>query len=84
VISLTKKHGYLLSQTGSVDQTPIWFDMLETTPIDHVGERSVQVTTTDADKYCDAANNTVGHRLPLFVIFRRKNSPKRQFPQELL
>jgi hypothetical protein len=30
----------LLSQTGNADETPIQFDMLESTAIEQVGERS--------------------------------------------
>jgi hypothetical protein len=87
VISLRKKHSYLLSQIGNSDQTLIWFDMPESTTIEHNGERSVQVRTTGADKQqCIVmlAVTTDGHKLPPFVIFRNKNSPKRQCPLRII
>jgi hypothetical protein len=80
VISRQKKHGYLLTQIGNTEQTPIWFDMPESTTIEHVGERSVQVRMTGADKQRCSVILTIttdGHKLPPFVIFR-KNSPKKQ------
>jgi hypothetical protein len=80
VISLRKKHGYLLSQIGNADQAPVWFDMTESTTIEHVGARSVQIRITGADKQgCTMmlAITADGQKLPPFVIFR-KNSPERQ------
>jgi hypothetical protein len=35
VILLRKKHAYLLSQIGNADQTPVWFDMPESTTIEY-------------------------------------------------
>jgi hypothetical protein len=76
---LRKKHGYLLSQITNADQTPILFDIPESTAIEYVGSRSVQRRTTVADKQqCTMmlAITTDIHKLPPFVIFRKKNSPK--------
>jgi hypothetical protein len=71
VISLRKKYGYFLSQIGNTDQTPTWFNMLELTTVECVGERSVQVRTTSVDrKRCTVmlAVTADGHKLPSFVI----------------
>jgi hypothetical protein len=46
VISLRKKHGYLLSQIGNTDQTTVWFDMLKSATIERVNVRSVQARMT--------------------------------------
>jgi hypothetical protein len=43
VISLREKFGYLFSQIGNADQTPIWFYMLELTTAEHAGEWPLQV-----------------------------------------
>jgi len=40
VILLRKKHSYLLSQSGSADQTPVWFNMPESTAIECGGGSS--------------------------------------------
>jgi hypothetical protein len=71
VISLRKKHGYLLSQSGSTDQIRIWFDMSEMTAIEHIGRRSVQVRMAVVDKQqCTMmlAITVDNEKLPPFVI----------------
>jgi hypothetical protein len=62
--------------------------MPESTTVEHVGKRSVQVRTTGADKqHCTVmlAITADGHKLSPFVIFRRKKlSQTTNFRQELL
>jgi hypothetical protein len=50
VIPLRKTHGYLIYQVGNADQTPLWFSMLESFTVEHVGVRLDQVRMTDADE----------------------------------
>jgi hypothetical protein len=50
VLLLRKKDSYHLSQIGNADQTLIWFDMTASDTIEHIGERSVQIRMTGADK----------------------------------
>lgn len=61
--------------------------MSESTTIEHVGDRSVHVRITGADKWwCTIllAITADGHKLPLFVFFGRKKFQKTNFYQELL
>jgi hypothetical protein len=50
VISLRQKRGFVLSQIGNADETPIWFDVPQSSTVKHVGKRSDQVRMTGADK----------------------------------
>jgi hypothetical protein len=81
------KHDYLLSQTGYTDHTPVWFDVLELTTVEHAGGRSVKgrMTGTDMQRFTLMLAVTAdGYILPPFVIFRSKLSQNTNFHQELL
>jgi hypothetical protein len=87
VLKLRKQHGYLLRQTGNADQTPVFFDMLESTTVSSVGERTVQIRTTGAKKqHCTTmlAITADGQKLPPYVVFKRKTVAKEMFPQGII
>jgi hypothetical protein len=56
VILLRKKHSYLLSQSGSADQTPVWFNMPESTAIEYGGGGSSSSSSSSRSLF----NNTFG------------------------
>lgn len=87
VIALRKQHQYIPSQIGNADQTPVWFDMPEGTTVNPVGERSVSIRTTGAEKQrCTVmlAITSDGRKLPPYVIFKRKTMPKETFPKGII
>lgn len=78
-ILLRKKHGFVLSQIGNDDLTPLWLDKPGFTTAEPVSERSFQVRMTGADKQqCTMmlAVTPDSHQLPPFVI---KKLPKDRF-----
>ena len=87
VIALRKEHSYMLSQIGNADETPVYFDMPSNTTIDDKGAKSVIIKGTGNEK----ARMTVmlgvladGHKLPPYVILRRKTLPKEKLPAGLI
>jgi hypothetical protein len=64
---------------GNANQTPVYFDMLSNVTINEYGANSVLISGTGNEK----ARITVmlgvlasGHKLPPYVILRRKMMPK--------
>jgi hypothetical protein len=71
VISLRKKHSHLLTEIGNANQAPVWSDILESTAVEYVGGKSVQVTMIIVcDQWCTVmlALITYSYKLPPFVI----------------
>uniref|UniRef100_A0A023GJZ4 Putative tigger transposase n=1 Tax=Amblyomma triste TaxID=251400 RepID=A0A023GJZ4_AMBTT len=84
VTRLREKCGYLMSQIGNADQTPLTFDMPRNTTVNEKGARSVLVKTSGAEKQrCTVmlAVTADGRKLPPYVIFKRKTIPKGNFPR---
>lgn len=79
VLSLRRRHGYHLGQFGNTDQTPLYFDMPATTTVEKKGAKQVRVLSSGHEKtrvtamLCCTAD---GHKLPPYLIFRRKTLPK--------
>lgn len=81
VLKLRQEHGYMLSQIGNADQTPIYFDMPISWTVDSVGAKDVKVRTTGIEKQrmtVMLACTADGKRLPPFIIFARKTLPKNE------
>lgn len=77
-------HQYMFSQIGNADETPLYFEMPRNTTVNKVGERSVLVKTTGAEKMrCTVmlAITADGRKLPPYVIFKRKTLPKGPLPK---
>lgn len=86
VIEKRKCNGYLLSQIGNADQTPLNFDMPPNTTVNQKGASSVTVRTTGHEKQrCTVmlAVTADGRKLPPYVVFKRKTQPKGQFPRKI-
>lgn len=79
VLSLRRRNGYHLGQIGNADQTPLYFDMPATTTVEKKGAKQVRVLSSGHEKtrvtamLCCTAD---GHKLPPYLIFRRKTLPK--------
>lgn len=79
-----QKNGFLLSQIGNADQTPLTFDMPRNTTVNEKGARSVLVRTSGAEKQrCTVmlAVTADGRKLPPYVVLKRKTVPKGNFPR---
>jgi hypothetical protein len=79
VIRPRKNSSCLLSKMGSMDQTPLYFDMLTNTTIEGKGEKSVIVRTSGCEKQrCTVmlAITADGRKLLPYVIFKRQTMPK--------
>lgn len=50
VIDMRKQRGYLMSQIGNADQTPVWFGSPENCIVEMKGKKSVLVRTTGAER----------------------------------
>jgi hypothetical protein len=79
VIKLRKQHSYMLGHIGNADQTPVYFDMSSKVTVSKKGEKTVLIRGTGNEK----ARITVilgvlasGHKLPSYVMLRRKTMPK--------
>lgn len=84
VTRIRQKNGFLLSQIGNADQTPLTFDMPRSTTVNEKGARSVLVKTCGAEKQrCTVmlAVTADGRKLPPYVILKRKTIPKGNFPR---
>ncbi|KAM7287750.1 hypothetical protein ISCGN_031441 [Ixodes scapularis] len=87
VIELRREHGYILSQIGNADQTPVWFDSPENCTANAKGQKSVLVRTTRAERQrctvmlCVTAD---GRKLPPYAIFKRKTIPAEEFPSGVI
>lgn len=85
VIGLRRERNFLLSQIGNADETPIFFDMPSAQTVHTKGDRQVHIRTAG----CEKARITVmlactadGHKLPPYVVLKRKTMPKNEnFPK---
>lgn len=87
VIKMRREHGYIASQIGNADQTPVWFDAPENVTVEAKGKKSIHVRTTGAERQrctvmlCITAD---GRKLPPYVVFKRKRVPAAQFPNGVI
>lgn len=87
VEDLRRRRGFLLGQIGNADQTPVWFDMPSRRTVAEKGERQVRLLTTGNEHnrftvmLCCTAD---GHKLPPFIVFKRKTLPKETFPPKVI
>ena len=92
VIMLQKTGNFLMGQIGNMDETPIWLDMLCNYTVEQKGTKQVPIRTSG----CENQHITVmlgttvdGHKLPPFLIFKRKTPPRtpknaKLFPTDIL
>ncbi|KAL1419890.1 hypothetical protein MTO96_004643 [Rhipicephalus appendiculatus] len=88
VISLRKAVSFQLGQIGNADQTPVYLDMPSALTVHEKGSRQVTVRSTGNEKTrvtvmlsCTAD----GHKLPPYVVFKRKTLPKgEKFPRNVV
>lgn len=79
VLNLRRNNNYQLGQIGNADQTPLYFDMPATTTVEKKGTKQVRVLSSGHEKtrvtamLCCTAD---GHKLPPYLIFKRKTLPK--------
>ena len=79
VIMLQKTGNFLMGQIGNVDEMPIWLDMLRNYTVEQKGAKQVPIRTSGCEKQCITVMLGItadGHKLPPFLIFKRKTPPK--------
>ena len=84
VINQRKKHNYLLSDIGNMDETPMNFDMVGNRTVSLKGEKTILLKTTGHEKIrftVVLACMADGKKLKPMVIFKRKTMPKLSFPK---
>jgi len=84
MINQRKKHNYLLSNIGNMDETPMNFDMVGNRTISSKGEKTILLKTTGHEKTrftVVLACMADGTKLRPMVIFKRKTMPKVSFPK---
>jgi hypothetical protein len=82
VQKLRMQHEYLLGQIGNANQTPVFFDMPESTTVNSASEQ-----TTEAEKESFTVMLAItadGQKLPPYVVFKRKMMEKEKFPQGII
>ncbi len=87
VIQLRRKMDYALSNMGNADETPVYFDMTRSTTIAEKGARDVKILSTGHEKLRVTVMLSVtadGHKLPPFLILKRKTRPKEKFPNDVI
>lgn len=87
VIRLRTVRKYLIGQIGNADETPIFLDMPSNYAVDVRGTKEVRLRTTGNEKTrvtAMLACTADGHKLPPFLIFKRKTIPKNEiFPPRM-
>lgn len=79
VINLRQKFQFSLSHIGNADETPIWLDMPRNYSVDVTGSKQIPIKTSGYEKQrvtvmlCVTAD---GHKLPPYIILKRKLVPK--------
>jgi hypothetical protein len=79
VIKLRKQHSYMLSHIRNADQTLVYFDMPSNVTINEKGAKTVLIRGMGNEKLritVMLAVLTDGHKLPPYVILRKKTMPK--------
>ena len=92
VIMLRKTGNFLMGQIGNMDKTPIWLDMPRNYIVEQKGAKQVPIWTSGCEKQCITVMLGItadGHKLPPFLIFKRKTPPKtpknaKLFPTDVL
>ena len=77
-ITLRKWNRYALQHMGSMDETPLTFDMSANKTVDKCGTKTVLVKTTGHEKLgltCVLAVTADGAKLPPLIVFKRKKIP---------
>lgn len=78
---LRTKHSFLLGQIGNADQTPLWFDMPSKRTVSRKWESKVRLLTsgnTQSRFMVMLCCTEDGHKLPPFLLFKRKTMPTRE------
>ena len=92
VIMLRKRGNFLMGQIGNADKTPIWLDMPCNYTVEQRGAKQVPIRTSGCEKQCITVMLGITadrHKLPPFLIFKRKTPPKtpknaKLFPTDVL
>lgn len=87
VINLRRSSNMPLGHIGNADQTPVYLDMPVSRTVNSVGAPEVRIRTTGNEKNritVMLACLADGHKLPPYIIFRRKTVPKETFPRNVI
>ena len=92
VIMLRKRGSFLMGQIGNADETPIWLDMPRNYTVEQKGVKQVLIQTSSCEKQRIRVMLGITadrHKLPPFLIFKRKTPPKtaknaKLFPTDIL
>uniref|UniRef100_A0A1E1X1Z9 HTH CENPB-type domain-containing protein n=1 Tax=Amblyomma aureolatum TaxID=187763 RepID=A0A1E1X1Z9_9ACAR len=87
VIDLRRSTNMPLGHNGNADQTPVYLDMPMVRTVHKSGEHEVRIRSTGNKKNritVMLACLAEGHKLPPFIIFRRKTIPKEKFPNNVV
>lgn len=80
IICKRQEHQFLLSQIGSADRTPIFFDVPQITTVNENGVSSVVTGGEKVGCTVILAITADGRKLPPYVVFKRKTLPKGRMP----
>lgn len=87
VMKMRRQRQYPVGQIGNADETPIFLYIPAGYVIDELGTKEVRVRTTGNEKTrvtVMLACTADGHKLPPFLIFKRKTLPKNEtFPPRM-
>ncbi len=87
MIKMRQANRYELQQIGSVDETPMNFDMPLSHTVDTVGNKCILIKTTGKEKNhftVVLACMADGTKLPPMIIFKSKTMPKEKIPSGIL
>lgn len=87
VIDLRRSSQMPLGHIGNADQTPVFLDMPMSRTVNETGAPQVRIRTTGNEKTrltVMLACLADGHKLPPYIIFRRKTIPKEPFPSNVI
>ena len=80
------RHFYSYSDIIAMDETAVWQDVLSSTTVDNVGEKSIQLKTTGHEKYkvslCLTAKAD-GTKLKPFIVFREPREKQSSLTRNL-
>ena len=82
VINQRKRNEYDMAHIRSIDETPMFFDVVGNTTINKKREKTILVKTTGHEKHFTVVLACLadGTKLPPMIIFKRKRMPKDKFP----
>lgn len=78
-VSLRGGNSYLIGQIGNADQTPVYFDMTNSTSITTTGNREVNLLSIGNEKLCFTVMLSCmadGTKLCPYIMLERKTLPK--------